>query len=87
MSDFSNVTTPADLVKLNSESQGETVEIGNDPQKDLETALTIIEQLYHWHVNESENLTEQGEKDKAKAWAHDAGILYTVYKTLENFEV
>lgn len=87
MSDFSNVTTPADLVKLNSEPQGATVEIGNDPQKDLETALAIIEQLYHWHVNESDNLTEQGKNDKAKAWAQDAGILYTVYKTLDNFEV
>lgn len=87
MSDFSNVSTPADLVKLNSEPQGATVEVGNDPQKDLETALTIIEQLYHWHVNESDNLTEQGENDKAKAWAQDAGILLTVYNTLNNFEV
>lgn len=87
MSDLSNVSTPADLVKLNSEPQGVTIEVGNDPQQDLDTALAIIEQLYHWHVKEAENLTNQGEHDKAKGWALDAGILQTVYKALENFEV
>ena len=87
MSDFSKVSTPSDLVKLNSEHQGDTVQVGKDPEQDLDTALTIIEQLYNWHVKESDNATEEGELSRAKAWAQDAGILFTVYKTLENFEV
>lgn len=87
MSDFSNVTTPADIVKLNQEPQGAQVQIGLDPEKDMETALTIIEQLYNWHVTQADQFTEDGEHSKAKAWAQDAGMLHSAFQILKNIAV
>ena len=90
MSDFTHISTPSDLVAFNKSVQepvGITVEVGTDPQKDLQVALNIIEQLYNWHVNESDSASKGGELNRAQSWAQDAGILLTVYNTLNNFEV
>ena len=87
MSDFSNVSTPADLVKLNKEPRGNKVEVGVNPEQDKELALTIIEQLYNWHVTQADEYTEEGEHSKAKFWAQDAGILHSVYKLLKEVDV
>ena len=87
MSDFSNVTTPADLVKFNQEPKGNMVEVGVSPEDDKELALTIIEQLYNWHVTEANQFTESGQHDRAKSWAQDAGIIHSVYELLKNLDV
>jgi len=90
MSDFSNVTTPADLVALNEtvqESKGIHVVVGRDPVKGIEVAKGIIDQLYSWHVNEAKSAAKSGDLEKSEAWSQDAGVLYAVFKTLHDFEI
>ena len=90
MSDLSNITTPSDLIEFNKvkpEFEGITVTVGINPQDDIEVIKTLIESLYDWHVKMSDDASNDGELTRSKAWAQDAGILYTVYKALDNFEI
>ena len=93
--DLTNVKTVQDLINLNIETEMENQSVSDmmddimklTPAEGKEIALEVLKALNELHNSAVEQYIQDGDADKASAWARDQAFIATAYNVLKQVEL
>ena len=93
--DLTNIKTVQDLVNLNTEVEMENQSVSDvmddimklTPAEGKEIALEVLKALNEMHNVAVEQYIQDGDADKASAWARDQAFVATAYNVLKQVEL
>lgn len=93
--DLTNIKTVQDLVNLNTEVEMENQSVSDmmdeimklTPAEGKEIALEVLKALNEMHNVAVERYIQDGDADKASAWARDQAFVATAYNVLKQVEL